>query len=128
MNTVIIEYGVDASIDETSLSSNVDKLLQEHGKTNASVVVVISTEKVLRSLAIQYMKETPEEAKNHPVLSFPTQEIEYNFSYPPDMDYLGEVLVSIDWVENNAKNKSKQDLVEEMALHGTLHLLGIHHD
>ncbi|OGM29970.1 hypothetical protein A2801_00425 [Candidatus Woesebacteria bacterium RIFCSPHIGHO2_01_FULL_41_10] len=130
MNTVHIEYTAEYQIEEQSLKEAVTKLLESSGKRNANIVVVITNNETLANLAIQYMKETPEEAKNHPVLSFPTGEIEGGFVFPPKIHYLGEVLVSMDWISKEVQNtgKAPQDLVIDMALHGTLHLLGIHHD
>ena len=67
--------------------------------------------------------ESEDELNEHPVLSFPSSEVEGNFLNPPDdINHLGEIIVSWEKAEKTSEG------IADLAAHGTLHLLGIHHE
>lgn len=121
MLNISLANKTDKSVNEQKIIDAVKKTFAEHGfseNIEASIAIVHHSEVV--RLAVLYMKETEEEAQEHPVLSFLTSEIEHEFVYPPDgINHLGEVVVSYDEVEEN---------MVHWAEHGALHLMGIHHD
>lgn len=99
--------------------------------SNCDVSVAIVGEKYVADLAKKYMGDSDKEAREHPVLSFPVSELEGTFIFPPeDTIHLGEILVSYPRAVDDAKKSGKliDDVVCELARHGALHLMGIHHD
>ena len=111
--------------------NTVNDLLSQNHRDEAKVSVALAPHKKIIDLAVKYMEETEEEAKDHPVLSFLTSEIEQEFILHPDeKEYLGEVIVSLEKSQEYADQKSTQveDEILELISHGVLHLLGIHHD
>jgi len=95
----------------------------------ASVAIVSHTSMV--DYAKKYLKETQEQAEAHPVLSFPTSEIEGPFLFPPDKSlHVGEIIVSYPKARETAKEEGRlvDDVVADLAEHGALHLVGVHHD
>ena len=86
---------------------------------------------VRRGRMQKYVDKYYSDGTDHPVLSFPSSEIEGRFIFPDDGKmHLGEIIVSYDWCVEEASRVGKlvEQVVLEMAKHGTLHLLGIHHD
>ncbi|RJR29847.1 rRNA maturation RNase YbeY [Candidatus Microgenomates bacterium] len=99
--------------------------------SNCDVSVAIVGEKYIVHLAKKYMNDSDKEAREHPVLSFPVSELEGPFVFPPDGNLqLGEIIVSYPKAVDDAKKSGKliDDVVCELARHGALHLMGIHHD
>lgn len=121
MIKVLISNETDTSIDKSAIKKGIEKVLIENGHTkNTEVSVAIVKHEKIVELAIKYMGETMEEAKDHPVLSFLKEEIESEFVDPPnDINYLGEILIS---------DKNTSEEVTHWAEHAALHLCGIHHD
>lgn len=114
------------------IKERVRKIFEDNGivsDSQASVAVV--GEARMLELVKTYLHETGELAAEHPVLSFPTSEMEGPFVFPPDnILYLGEIVVSYPKSVEYAKaqNKLVEDVVCELAEHGALHLIGVHHD
>ena len=80
--------------------------LKENGAPQTSFVSVVLAGK--------------KELGDHPVLTYVNQDIKKPFVFPPDgKHYLGEVIV-------DAEANSQKEIID-LARHGTLHLLGIHH-
>lgn len=122
----------DTSIDESSLIKTVEKVLSENGyKKDVEVSVALVPHIEVVDLAMKYMKESREEAEEHPVLSFLKSEVENEFIDPPDdIEHLGEIVISLEKSIKKAKEDKKdlQEIVNYWADHAALHLCGIHHD
>lgn len=107
-------------------------LFKKHGIVSEyEVSVAIVDESEMEKLAKEYLKENGKEAREHPVLSFPTSEITKSFIFPPKSKlFLGEIVVSHTKAVEEAKSRGIliDEALCELAEHGGLHLLGIHHD
>lgn len=113
-------------INRKRLKSSVLKLLKEHGiKGKAEISVAIVGDRKMKKLNKKYRDK--EGTTN--VLSFSLLEGE-NFSTSSNVLRLGDVVVSYPEVIKEAVKEEVlvDDKIEELVLHGTLHLLGIHHD
>ncbi len=89
-------------------------------------VALVSKEKMQEYVDLYY-----KDGQDHPVLSFPTTEIPSSFVMPPDgLIHLGEIIISYPWSvkEANLTGKLVEKIVLELAEHGALHLIGIHHN
>ncbi len=115
-------------VDTKKIKEIVARTLQSNGiVSDCEVSVAIVHRKKMDELIAKYY----DDREDHPVLSFPSNEIEGRFVFPPDGKlYLGEIAISYEWCvdEANKKNKLVEDIVCELAEHGTLHLVGVHHD
>ena len=129
---VIVSSEVKAEFDLKKIEDSVLKIFKENNAPeNVEAGVTVVSHKRIVVLAKTYLKETDEEAHDHPVLSFLTEEVEEEFIMPPDNEiHLGEIMVSYEKAKEYAE-KNKTSLIKEicdLADHGALHLLGIHHD
>lgn len=91
----------------------------------------VSVAIVHRKKMQEYVDKYYDDNDDHPVLSFPSSEIEGRFVFPPDGKiHLGEIVISYEWCvdESNKTGKLVEDIAIDLAEHGCLHLLGIHHD
>lgn len=95
--------------------------------SEAEVSVAIISEAKMKDLAKKFLKESPPSVHN--VLSFVSDE-SGEFVSPDGKIYLGEIVVCYQKVVEEARKEGKliDKKVEELVLHGALHLLGIHHD
>lgn len=132
MITITVQTEKQFAVSKRKLQKDLNALFKKHGiisEAEASVLIV-SAETMLEYVKT-HLKETGDEAKSHPVLSFPQTEIEGPFLFPPDdILHLGEIIVSYDHakIEAESKKKTPESCVIELAEHGALHLMGIHHD
>lgn len=121
-----------SSINEERIRKDVDGILTEHdAPKNAEVDVAIVPHEKIVEMAMTFLNDTREEAEDHPVLSFPTEELEGPFVFPPDGEvHLGEIVVSYKKAKEQArKNETSVDEeIAELACHGALHIMGIHHE
>jgi probable rRNA maturation factor len=105
----------------------VEKLLASKGlKEKAAISIYICGRRKMRELARRYLKE----AEDHEVLSFPFTEVKNKFvDYPDGVLRLGEVVICFPLARQIAMedNKLIDQVLAELACHGTLHLLGEHH-
>lgn len=118
-------------IDVQSIKSAIIKTLEKNGvNTKSDISVAIVGQEEMIDLAAKFLNEPEKVGIKHPVLSFPTKEAGKNFIFPPNYSNLGEIAISVDQAKKDAKEKSKslQKEINFLAEHGTLHLLGIHHD
>lgn len=117
-------------IDTPALKKRISEFLKGRGiVSDAEVSVAIVGEKRMKDLAKKYLKEKP--VTLHSFLSFSFVEEEEKFVYPPDGKIrLGEVILCFPKVKEEAKKEGKlmDEKAGELAEHGALHLLGIHHD
>lgn len=105
------------------------KVLTDQGMVSDSEVSVAL---VGRNKMADYVKDyyKGDDEYDHPVLSFPNSETKERFILPPDGKiHLGEIVVSYDECVNRARSENRlvEDVVIEMAEHGALHLIGVHH-
>lgn len=119
-------------INFKKIEHDMEIILRENEILSAKIDVKISEHSEITNLAMKYWGESEEEANDHPVLSFATQEVEYeNFIFHPEEEnYLGEIIVSFEKAAEDAKNRSVsiEESISDLACHGLLHLIGIHHD
>ena len=106
--------------DPMDLELLLDSVLEEHG-ADGTVTLVLADDATLRRLNGQFKGA-----------SEPTDVLSFDLTDPvhPDCDDLGEVYVSVDRAEVQAREGSRR-LSEEiawLAIHGILHLLGYRHD
>lgn len=129
---ITLQNKTSHNIDENLIVSAVRNIFEVNNaplNTEASIAVVNHQEVV--DLAVLYMKESPEEAQEHPVLSFLNSELETPFIFPPDDEkHLGEIVVSYDKAVSESKEsgKSVNEILAFWAEHAALHLMEIHHD
>lgn len=100
-------------------------------QSNAEASVAIVGETKMLKFAMEHLGEPKAEAGEHPVLSFPTAEIEGKFIFPPDkIIHLGEIIVSYPKSVEYAQKSGQlvEEVLCDLAAHGALHLIGIHHD
>lgn len=111
--------------DEDLIVSEVEKTVKDNSQLeDVEVSVAVVPHEELINLARKYFDdETEEELNAHPVLSFVADEVDGEFVNPPDgVSRPGEIIVSWEKANNTSRG------VAELAAHGTLHLLGIHHE
>lgn len=115
-------------VSSEKIKEIVKKTVSSNGvSSNCEVSVAI----VHRAKMQEYVDKYYKDGEDHPVLSFPSGEIEGRFVFPPDGKiYLGEIVVSYEWCVDDSQKRGMliEEVVLEMVEHGTLHLLGIHHD
>lgn len=90
------------------------------------VTVVITTDEAVAELNQQY-RDT---AGPTDVLSFPAQDSTPGFVTAPEMAaYLGDIVIALPYTRRQAANlnRSLQDELRLLAVHGVLHLLGYDH-
>lgn len=99
--------------------------------SDSEVLVAIVGQKYMDKLIRQYYKEDSKEEYEHPILTFPAAELSRAFQFPPDgITHLGEIVISYPSTKGIAieKNKLLDEVIEELVVHGVLHLVGIHHE
>jgi probable rRNA maturation factor len=116
-------YPVGAAVIKKRLST----FLEKQGIVSpAEVSVAIVGESKMTEIGNKYLKDK----KLHNVLSFTPSESKGNFVYPPDGTiHLGEIVICYPLAVREAgeENVLTIERVCELAEHGALHLLGIHH-
>lgn len=119
-------------VSAQAVKNAVKEVFVDNGiQSNAEASVAIIGEAKMIAYAMKHLGESKKEASEHPVLSYPTAEIEGHFVFPPDkIIHLGEIIVSYPKAVEDAKktNKLVEEVVCDLAAHGALHLIGIHHD
>lgn len=76
------------------------------------------------------IKKINKESRNK---DYPTDvlSIEMDENTPDGIYYIGDILINIDQAKRQMKDYDNQDVrleIAELAAHGVLHLLGVHHD
>ena len=116
-------------VNEDSLKKALRKYLKENNVGDkAEMTVALVGETTMRGLGEKYLDET--DGKLHNVLSFTVGDVDKNFVSPPGQTRkLGEVVVCYPVALDEAKKEgiSTQEKIQSLAMHGILHLLGIHH-
>lgn len=105
----------------------VKKTLVDNGIVSDAVVDISFVGKErMDEINKKYYKD---EVYVHPIFTFP-EGLSNNFVFPPDgRMYLGEIVISYPEVVETAreKNKTIDEVACDLAAHGCLHLVGIHH-
>lgn len=134
MITVSIYNPQKYEFDEGFVISRVEKTIKENLDSSTTFgmtflkdievsVAVVAHDQLVKFARKYFDDETEEELQAHPVLSFVSSEVEGNFVAVPDnTNHLGEIIVSWEKADKSTKE------VADLAAHGILHLLGIHHD
>ena len=101
------------------------RALAAAGCPDATVCLSLSDDAELHALNLQYADE--DHATD--VLSFAQQEAPAGFGPPPDPDLLGDIVISIDTAERQARQHGHGLDAEllHLAVHGLCHLLGYDH-
>jgi probable rRNA maturation factor len=111
----------------TALKKKLSAFLLKQGiVSSAEVSVAIVGEAKMMEIGNKYLKDK----KLHNVLSFTPGETKVNFIFPPDgIIHLGEIIICYPLAVREAgeENVLTNERVCELAEHGALHLLGIHH-
>ncbi|CAN5335376.1 hypothetical protein BH10PAT1_BH10PAT1_0530 [soil metagenome] len=126
MITVTVKNLGKFSFDENKIKEVIIKTLEKNNINNAVVDVAIAGREFMDDLNAKYYKD---EVYEHPIFTFP-ESIDSNFIFPPDgKTYLGEMVINYGMAIETAKeqNKLTDDVISELAEHGSLHLVGIHH-
>lgn len=98
-----------------------EKILKEE-KNKQNVNIILADDKYIKGLNRKFLKKN----RSTDVLSFGMKE---GNKQTPEPDVLGEVYISLDRAEKQAKeyNQSLQKEVNLLVTHGLLHLLGYDH-
>src|SRR5581483_9473859 len=104
------------------------KTLTENGiVSDATVDVAIVNKAKMDELNEKYYHD---EIYEHPIFTFPEMEKTGEFVFPPDGKiYLGQMVINYPMAVETAREKNKliDEVVCDLAAHGSLHLVGIHH-
>lgn len=123
----------DYPVSSTEIKKVVKKTLEEQGIVSDCVVeIAIVSEAKMSQLNKEYYKD---EKYLHPVFTFTENEDIQTpsgpFVFPPDGKmHLGEIVISYPQALEEARTKGKliNEVIAELAQHGALHLVGVHHD
>ena len=120
MAIVIQNTCADALIDAQYLTQTLEQVLIELDQGDAELLIRLVDESEIQQLNYTYRHKN----QTTNVLSFPSD-------LPIEIDeaILGDVVICVSVVEKEAKaqNKTFDDHLTHMAIHGTLHLLGFDH-
>lgn len=116
-------------VDSKSLKKRVTEVLQQNGVSNAEVSIAMVGERKMKELSKTHLGE---ENGKHEVLSFPfiRDDVKASPGHPEGILQLGEIIICYPEARKIAirRNRLMDDLIGELAEHGTLHLLGKHHE
>ncbi|MBI4032995.1 MAG: rRNA maturation RNase YbeY [Candidatus Blackburnbacteria bacterium] len=104
--------------------------LLEHNALSGEVSIALVGERKMKELGRRHLGE---QGRIHEVLSFPALEAKggRNFVAPEEeLLLLGDIVICYPEARKIAmkRNRMVDDVLGELAEHGTLHLLGIHHE
>lgn len=117
-------------VDRKRIRAVVETFLVEQGiEEDFEVGVTIVGDRKMKELNNKYLGSD----KTTDVLSFSQMEEadeDENMPFKPDMNYLGDVVVSWPQAVTQAmeRNITVDEEIDFLVKHGLLHLLGIHHD
>ena len=102
-------------IDSKKIQEAIIKTLEENGVTDVWVDVAIVGKEKMDELNKEYYKD---EIYEHPIFTFAQNKTD-DIVFPPDIkkNYLGQIVLLND----------SEDVLVDLAKHGTQHLVGIHH-
>lgn len=115
--------------DKKRLKEKIKSVLRYRGVSDGVVSLALVGERKIKDLAKRYLKE---ENKIHEILSFPASDPARpdDFILPAEVNQLGDIVICYPEARSIAmkKNRMVDDVLCELAEHGTLHILGVHHD
>ncbi|MBC8493971.1 MAG: rRNA maturation RNase YbeY [Candidatus Thioglobus sp.] len=118
---IVIQNSInDSSIDEGYLAASLQQVIADLGKPESELLI-----RIVDKIEIQNLNKTyRHKDKTTNVLSFPS-----DLPIEIDESILGDVVICRDVVASEAKdqNKTFDDHLLHMAIHGTLHLMGYDH-
>lgn len=113
--------GDNAAIDEVALVGTLDHLLQVENHRAGSIRVIVADDQTLQDLNRDFRG-----------LDIPTDVLSFDLKddFHCDDDETGEVYISIDRARDQAAeaNRSIEEEIAHLAVHGVLHVLGHEHD
>lgn len=122
MKMRIVFHHLPKSLDRDFLKRVIGMVLKKEKKIDSKVEIIFLNRHQIEKLNFNYRKEK----KPTDVLSFGKTN-----QFPSESkNYLGELVVCLPYIKNNAK-KFKESLKKELArvlIHGILHLLGYNHE
>ena len=116
-----------ARIDATRVARLADATLAAVGKTGSSLTIAFVRDRIIRDLNRRFR----ESDRATDVLSFPrTNPGDEDFPEAGDVDYLGDIVVSTDTALRQANEKGLlfEREVDELVMHGVVHLCGYDHE
>ena len=118
--------GLASKFDIMSLQKNGEQLLGLLSQDQKEISVVLMNDSGIASYNLKYRKKKG--ATN--VLSFPAQNPEIGHACPIPSNELGDILISVETAERQARIAGKPliDRLTELLLHGLMHLLGFDHE
>jgi probable rRNA maturation factor len=117
--------------DTKTIKESVRKVLSGRGAQDCDISIALVGERKMKELSRDFLKEKD---GVHEVLSFPasgSSKDGVDFETAEDSRLqLGDIVICYPEARKIAikKNRMMDDVLIELAEHGTLHLLGIHHD
>jgi probable rRNA maturation factor len=127
MIKVFITKQSNYPVKSTTIKKKLAAFFEKSGiVSDAEVSVAIVGEKKMLEIGKKYLKDD----KLHNVLSFTPTETKKGFVFPPDgIIHLGEIVICYPLAvkESGEENVLVDERVSELAEHGAMHLMGIHH-
>ena len=118
------------AVSAKKIKDIIKSTLEENGViSDFEVDVAIVSEPKMDELVKKYYQKDLD--KKHSILTFPSNEMTDPFVSPPDStNLLGNIVISYAQAVDEAKETERlvDDVVVALVKHGTLHLLGIHHN
>jgi rRNA maturation RNase YbeY len=128
MITISVYKQGNYPVNTKKVKDVITKTLEDNGIVSDAVVdVAIVNKAKMDELNEKYYKD---EVYEHPIFTF-TEGSGNDFILPPDGKlHLGQIVISYPYIleESNEKGKLIDDVACELATHGAMHLVGIHHD
>jgi len=121
LNVVVIQNAInDVSINEQKLKDTLQQIITDLGKGESELLIRIVDEAEIQGLNKAYRDK--DQATN--VLSFPS-----DLPVEIDESILGDIVICTSVVASEAiaQNKTFDNHLTHMAIHGTLHLFGFDH-
>jgi probable rRNA maturation factor len=118
---VVIQNSInDSSIDEKNLANTLQQVIDDFDKGESELLVRIVDKDEIQTLNKSYRHQDK-----------PTNVLSFESDLPVEIDeaILGDVVICTEVVaeEATAQNKTFDEHLTHMAIHGTLHLLGYDH-
>lgn len=118
-------------IPSQKVKNKLEEVLARGGIVTATVSLAFVDDDKIEDLVEKYYKGDPESKYYHPILTFPNREANGKFVVGNDnTEDLGEIVISYPQALQRARdeNRTVEEVVLSLVEHGTLHLLGHHHD
>ena len=131
MITINVHKQSNFPVNATKIKKRIkDTLVSQGLVSDFQVSVALVGEAKMNELVKTYYHREGDDfgARPHPILTFPTAEMTERFIFPPEVSDLGEMVISFPQAVERAKGEGRlvQEIIEELAEHGALHLAGIH--